>query len=211
MHGVRRRAAAVAAISAASVFAFTPSAMAAASLKLSKTSGLKAGDKIEVVSLTGLEPNLASVAVGQCKPVVTGTADCNISGSLLGTADAGGKWKPGSKGSTITLEAKIGGTDCTAKSGACIIGVTSLTNPTNILAKVSLSFSGSGSGGGGGGGNGGGSGDNNGGGGNGNNGSNLPHTGSPDGIPTYALVASALVLTGGAALLIIPRRRRRDI
>ncbi|TDE36549.1 LPXTG cell wall anchor domain-containing protein, partial [Actinomadura sp. 6K520] len=35
-----------------------------------------------------------------------------------------------------------------------------------------------------------------------------PNTGSPDGLPTYAMIASALVMAGGAALLIIPRRRR---
>jgi hypothetical protein len=213
MHRTRKQAVVVAAITTASVLALGPPALAAPTLKMSRTTGLKAGDKINVVSLTGLKPGLASVAIGQCKPVVTGTADCDISGALLGTADAAGKWKPGAKGSTITLQAKIGTTACTAKPGACIIGVTSLTNPTNVLVKVPLTFSGSGGGGShggdgdnGGGGNGGGNG---GGGGNGNGGQNLPHTGSPDGIPTYALIASALVLGGGAALLIIPRRRSR--
>ncbi|MBO2447853.1 LPXTG cell wall anchor domain-containing protein [Actinomadura barringtoniae] len=208
MRRTRKQAATVAAITTASVLALGPPALAAPTLKMSKTTGLKAGDKIDVVSLTGLKPNLASVAIGQCKPVVTGTADCDISGALLGTADGSGKWKPGAKGSTITLLAKIGSTSCTAKAGACIIGVTSLTDPTNVLVKVPLTFSSSGGNGSGGNGDGG-NGDGNGGDGNGSSGQNLPHTGSPDGLPTYALVASALVLSGGAALLIIPRRRRR--
>jgi len=199
----RKKATVVAAVAGASVIALGPPALAAPTLKLNKTAGLKAGGTVTVVSLTGLQPNLASVAIGQCKPVVTGTADCNISGSLLGEADASGTWKPGAKGRTITLQSKIGGIDCTAKAGACIIGVTSLTNPTNVLVKVPLTFSGGGSGNGGSGN--GGSGGNN----QADGGEKLPHTGGPDGLPTYALIASALVLSGGAALLIIPRRRQR--
>lgn len=211
MRHLRSRAGTLIAMAGAGVLALSDPAQAAVTLKMSKTTGLKVGDKIEIVTLTGLKPNLASVAVGQCKPRVAGPTDCNTSGSLLGTADAAGKWKPGAKGSTITVVAKIGSTDCTAKAGACIIGVTSLTDPSNVLATVPLTFSGGGGGGGdddgdgsddNGGGSGGGTGD-------GGTGS-LPTTGSPDGVPTFALVASALVMTGGAALLIIPRRRRRE-
>lgn len=178
------------------LFAASPAQAAAPSLKLSATSGVKVGQTITVTSLTGLAANLPSVAIGQCKPNVTGTSDCNLTGSLLGQADASGKWTPGAKGSTITLVKSIGGVDCTAKSGACIIGVTSLVNPTNVLARVPLTFSSGGS-----------------------SatpaptsssspGTSLPMTGSPDGIPTFALAASALVLACGALLFLLPSRRR---
>ncbi|GAA3203304.1 neocarzinostatin apoprotein domain-containing protein [Actinocorallia longicatena] len=191
-----------AAIALAGALAFSSAAHAAPKLSLSKTTGLKVGDVISVTSLTGLAPNLLSVAVGQCKPKVTGTSDCNISGSLLGTGDASGKWKPGAKGTKITLVKEIGGTDCTAKAGACVIGVTSLTDPSNVLTMVPLTFSSS-------------------------SGttpttsssaspgtspsstSSLPNTGSPDGVPTFALAASALVLTGLGVLFLLPRRRTR--
>ena len=81
------------------------------------------------------------------------------------------------------------------------------------LPNLALTFAGKSgnTGGGNGGGNGGdgGGGPTGSGGANGTGGSkNLPDTGSPDGVPTYALIASALVMAGGAALLIIPRRRR---
>lgn len=210
MRQLRSRAGTLIAMAGAGVLALSDPAQAAVTLKMSKTTGLKAGDKIQIVTLAGLKPNLASVAVGQCKPRVAGPTDCHTSGSLLGTADASGKWKPGDKGSTITVVAKIGSTDCTAKAGACIIGVTSLTDPSKVLATVPLTFSGGGGGGGGGGDDDGG--DNGGGGGGAGDGDtgSLPTTGSPDGVPTFALVASALVMTGGAALLIIPRRRRRE-
>lgn len=81
-------------------------------------------------------------------------------------------------------------------------------DPTPVTTHTPSTGGGSGEGGSGGGGSdGGGSGGGSGGGGSGGNG-DLPYTGSPDGLPTYALVASALVMAGGAALLILPRRRK---
>ena len=201
-----------AAAAAAAALACVPatSASAAAQLTLSKSTGFKVGETINVVSLTGLKANLTQVYIAQCKASVTGPTDCELSGALSGNADASGKWKP-AKGTSIKLVKAINGTDCTSKAGACIIGVTSLTNPGAVLARVPMTF-------------GGGSTTPNS---NSNNGSNngstndddtppattdgntsLPHTGSPDGVPTFALAASALVLTGVAALFLVPRRRR---
>ncbi|MEC3957749.1 neocarzinostatin apoprotein domain-containing protein [Nocardia sp. CDC153] len=107
----------------------------AASVDVSQAWGVSAGQTISV-SVSGLAPNLASVAVGQCTAQISGPSDCNLGGSLLGTADVQGNWSGGS----ITLVASVGGVDCTAAAGACTIAVTSLTDPTNILASVPLSF-----------------------------------------------------------------------
>ncbi|MGW4247758.1 neocarzinostatin apoprotein domain-containing protein [Nocardia sp. NPDC004722] len=107
----------------------------AASVDVSQSWGVSAGQTVSV-SVSGLTPNLASVAVGQCKAQISGPSDCNLGGSLLGTADAQGNWSGGG----ITLVSSVGGVDCTAAAGACTISVTSLTDPNNILASVPLSF-----------------------------------------------------------------------
>ncbi|MEO3784371.1 neocarzinostatin apoprotein domain-containing protein [Actinocorallia sp. B10E7] len=204
----------VAALGAAAALVCAPSAAsaAAAKLTLSKSSGLAVGETINVVSLTGLKANLSQVYVAQCKAKVGGPTDCELGSALQGAADGSGKWKS-SKGTAIKLVKTINGVDCTSKAGACIIGVTSLTNPGNVIATTPLTFGGSSS--------------NNGSNNDTNNGSNnndtnngstntndgndsLPQTGSPDGIPTFALAASALVLTGVAALFLVPRRRQAD-
>lgn len=200
----------VAALTAAVTLACAPaaSASAAAKLALSKSSGLSVGSTVTVVSLTGLKANLTQVYIAQCKSAVAGPSDCELSSALSGNADAAGKWKP-SKGTSIKLVKAIGGTDCTAKAGTCIIGVTSLTNPGNVLARVPLAFGGGSSSP---------SDDSSDDSGNSStdspsttdNNTSLPQTGSPDGVPTFALAASALVLTGVAALFLVPRRRRAD-
>ncbi|WP_405495732.1 neocarzinostatin apoprotein domain-containing protein [Nocardia sp. NBC_00511] len=107
----------------------------AASVQVSQSGGVAAGQSVSV-SVSGLAPNLASVAVGQCKAQISGPSDCNLGGSLLGTADGQGNWQAGS----VSLVGSVGGVDCTAASGACVIAVTSLTDPNNILASVPLSF-----------------------------------------------------------------------
>ncbi|MFB4307427.1 neocarzinostatin apoprotein domain-containing protein [Actinomadura sp. GTD37] len=214
MTGIRRRAGTVAAIAAAGVLALAPPALAAPKISASKTTGLKAGDTI-TVQVTGMSPNETFVTLGLCKPGPKLPSDCaaqDTGGAMVGGTDADGNFvtKDKSKNAKIKVVAKAGGVDCTTKAGACVLAVTAPGNQGPNSAEIPLSFVAGSGGGGGGGGNGGGG---NGGGGTGGNGGNggggdLPNTGSPDGVPTYALVASALVMAGGAALLIIPRRRK---
>ncbi|WP_327146171.1 neocarzinostatin apoprotein domain-containing protein [Nocardia sp. NBC_01327] len=109
----------------------------AASVQLSRSGGVGAGQSI-TVSVSGLAPGLASVAVGQCKSQISGPNDCNLGGSILGNADGSGTWQADSH--SITLVGSIGGVDCTSAPGACTISVTSLTDPTNILASIPLTF-----------------------------------------------------------------------
>ena len=212
MTGIRRRAGTVAAIAAAGVLAFAPSALAAPKITASKTTGLKAGDTI-TVQVSGMTPNETFVTLGLCKPGPKLPNDCaaqDTGGAILGGTDAEGNFitKAKSKNAKIKVVAKAGGVDCTTKTGACVIAVTAPGNQGPNTAEIPVGFA-AGTGGGGDGGSGGGGGDGGGGTGGGNAGGNdLPNTGSPDGVPTYALVASALVMAGGAALLIIPRRRR---
>ncbi|WP_330180387.1 neocarzinostatin apoprotein domain-containing protein [Nocardia sp. NBC_01503] len=109
----------------------------AASVSLSQTGGLGAGQSISV-SVSGLAPNLASVAVGQCTSQVSGPGDCNLGGSILGRADGEGNWQ--ASRDTITVVGSVGGVDCASAPGACTIAVTSLTDPTNIIASIPLTF-----------------------------------------------------------------------
>src|SRR5262245_15110472 len=125
--------AALTGLAAAAIFGAAPAQ--AAQVQLSAADGVAVGQSIDV-SVSGLTPNLTSVAVGQCTANISGPSDCNLGGSLLGTADADGNWQAGS----IGLVATVGGVDCTAAPGACTIAVTSLTDPTNILAAVPLRF-----------------------------------------------------------------------
>lgn len=212
MTGIRGRAGAVAALAGACVLALAPPALAAPKITASKTTGVKAGDTI-TVQVTGLSPGESFVTLGECKPGPKLPTDCaaqSTGGAIVGSSDADGNFvtKAGSKDAKIKLVAKAGGADCTAKAGACVLAVTAPGNQGPNTAEIPLTFTGGGSpGGGSGGGSGsGGSGGGNGGGSGG--GGDLPYTGSPDGLPTYGLVASALVMAGGAALLILPRRRK---
>ncbi|NVI92792.1 hypothetical protein [Actinomadura sp. BRA 177] len=215
MRSLYRRLGVVSAIGAVGVLGLGPTALAAPALKMSKTTGVKAGDSITVESFSGLDPDLQAIVIGQCKPVLAQGACVNDKALVGGKSDAKGNWTPGKGGpKAIVLVEKVGDVDCTAKAGACVIAATSLLDPTHVLAKVPLTFGkgGGGNDGGGGGNDGGG---NDGGGGGGKTGGGkpdgqLPYTGSPDGLPTYALIASALVMAGGAALFIIPRRRRES-
>ncbi|KAA8889424.1 hypothetical protein F3087_10890 [Nocardia colli] len=131
--------AALAAFTTIAVLAGTPAALAVPALQVSQSTGLAAGQTI-TVTLDGLPANMPAVAVGQCKPQITSPGDCNLPGSMLGTADAQGKWQPTGEKRSIALVADVGGTDCTAAPGACTISVTSLTNATEIIASVPLTF-----------------------------------------------------------------------
>ncbi|WP_194818179.1 neocarzinostatin apoprotein domain-containing protein [Nocardia sp. XZ_19_385] len=133
------RLAVLAAAACGGLLAAAPAALAAPTLQLDASTGVAAGQTI-TVNLEGLDANLAGVAVGQCKPQVVAPTDCNLSGSLMGAADAQGVWQPRAGGRTLTLVGAVGGTDCTTAPGACAISVTSLTNPSQILASVPLTF-----------------------------------------------------------------------
>ncbi|WP_330180388.1 neocarzinostatin apoprotein domain-containing protein [Nocardia sp. NBC_01503] len=133
------RGVAGAAVLTAALLATSPSAAAAPVLHPTPSGAVTDGQTV-TVALDGLPANLPTVAIGQCKPTITTPADCNLGGSLLGTADAAGTWQPGDRGSVITIVSKIGDVDCTAAPGACTLAVTSLTNPSAILAAVPLTF-----------------------------------------------------------------------
>ncbi|NNH68469.1 hypothetical protein HLB23_00975 [Nocardia uniformis] len=116
-----------------------PAAHAAPTLEVSESSGLSVGQTV-TVTLDGLPPNLPTVAVGQCKPEIIVPTDCDLAGSRMGKADEQGVWEPNDGTRTITLVASIGGVDCASAPGACTVAVTSLTDPSNILASVPLEF-----------------------------------------------------------------------
>ncbi|WP_067833197.1 neocarzinostatin apoprotein domain-containing protein [Actinomadura kijaniata] len=205
------------AVAPATLAAVSADAAARPRLQVSKTTGLKDGDQITVsasgFTRTGQSP------LGLCKPPAAGLDDCELAAphAYMGQV-ADGRWtsSDGKSSVRVTIKKNVKGTDCTARPGACVVGVTLIgvsgADRTANTAMVPLTI-GQGSGGGvdGGGGNGNGNGNGNGSGNGSGDGDDrkLPHTGSPDGVPTYALVASALVMGGSAALLIIPRRRRR--
>ncbi len=124
---------------AAILIMVAPNAFAAPQLRPSQTDNVTVGQQI-TVALDGLPPDMPQVAVGQCKPQIVAPSDCNLTGSLLGNADARGVWQPMAAGATVTLVAAVGGVDCTAAPGACTLAVTSLMNPSQILASVPLTF-----------------------------------------------------------------------
>ncbi|MFC9437072.1 neocarzinostatin apoprotein domain-containing protein [Nocardia sp. NPDC057030] len=126
-------------VAAIAIVGGAPAALAAPALQVSQSTGVAAGQAI-TVTLDGLPANMPAVAVGQCKPQITGPGDCNLPGSMLGAADGQGRWQPNGDKRSIALVAAVGGTDCTAAPGACTISVTSLTNATEIIASVPLTF-----------------------------------------------------------------------
>ncbi|WP_157978550.1 MULTISPECIES: neocarzinostatin apoprotein domain-containing protein [Nocardia] len=134
----RIRFGAIAALTCAAAFGATGVATASPYLSVSQTAGVSPGQAV-YVSLSGIEGIQGSVAIGQCKAQVSGPADCNLPGTLLGKADDAGNWTSNS-GTAITLAASIGGVDCTAFEGACIVAVTALNNPSAMMATVPLSF-----------------------------------------------------------------------
>ncbi|MFF5083777.1 neocarzinostatin apoprotein domain-containing protein [Actinoplanes sp. NPDC000266] len=90
-------------------------ALAAPTLNVSKTTGLKDGEQI-TVSGTGFTKNLQQIAIGQCIKDVKGPADCNLSGgSQFTNADGTGKTPT----LTLKMSAVFSGHDCTKV--ACVI------------------------------------------------------------------------------------------
>jgi LPXTG-motif cell wall-anchored protein len=189
--------------------AYAPPSLAAPSVTVSKTSGLSDGESITVTG-SGFAPNMASIAVGQCKKGYTGPTDCNLQGgATFRTADASGKI------ATVTLKVAttFGGTDCTKVE--CVIGVAPL--PTNATpaevtansADIPITFGAAGA----------------------VAGTDtetdttdtatetdtadaaadLPKTGPTDSLPVILIGGSALILTGAGLLVLMPRRRRLEL
>lgn len=202
-----RSTAALAAATALVVTAFAAPAAAAPSLSVSKTTGLAPGDKV-TVSAKGLSPNQPFVPLGLCKPNPSRPTDCETApeSSVLGKTDASGVWHSASSDSTtaqITVKEKVGGVDCTAKAGACVIAV-SIT-ATRELAQEPLTIgagggtapspgsppaTGTGSGGSG-----------------GSGGDRLAETGPADGIPVALIGGGTLLVLGTAGMVLVRRRR----
>ncbi|MGV9408906.1 neocarzinostatin apoprotein domain-containing protein [Nocardia sp. NPDC003693] len=141
MRRLDARVALLAAATAAALTCGAPTATADPVLQADQSTGVAAGQSI-TVTLAGLPANLPSVAVGQCKPQIVSPADCNLSGALLGAADATGAWQPNGGKRTLVLAASVGATNCESAPGACTLSVTSLTNPTQILTSIPLTFGG---------------------------------------------------------------------
>lgn len=139
MKFVTTRLGVLAAATGAAALAATGTASAGPALWVSQTSGVSVGQTVSV-SLSGISADLGSVAIGQCKSSVASVADCNLAGGLLGKADGSGQWVSNKGTDAITLVGSLGGANCAAAPGTCIIAVTSLNNPYNILATVPLTF-----------------------------------------------------------------------
>ncbi|WP_051338628.1 neocarzinostatin apoprotein domain-containing protein [Streptomyces flavidovirens] len=183
-----------AALAAATALALTalaaPAAAAAPSLTVSRSTGLVPGDKV-TVSAKGLSPNQPFVPLGLCKPNPAGPTDCATApeSSVIGKTDASGVWHSASSNGTtarITVKAKVGGVDCTAKAGACVIAVSITATRELAQAPLTVGAGGATTSGGI---------------------DSLPKTGPSDGIPV-ALLGGGTLLVLGASVMFLMRRRR---
>lgn len=201
------------ALAAASVLAAVVAgpAAAAGTLTVSKSTGLAVGDRV-TVSAKGLSPDQGFVPIGLCKPKPAGPADCETSpdAAVIGKTDASGVWHTAANGATtaqITVKAQVGGADCAAKAGNCVIAVS--ISATKELVEVPLTVGAGGPGassappaspadsgaspavsGGA------------------SSPGSLPQTGTTDGLPVAALLGGTLFLLGGCTLVLLRRGRR---
>lgn len=207
------RAVAAAAALALVMLVGAPAASAAPKLDMGPSTGLKDGQKV-TVKVSGFEPNLKNIAVGQCKEVQKGPSDCNLKGgATFRNADANGAIAD----VTITLAEKFGAIDCTKET--CVVAAAPLptTSPADVVAantaSVKITFGGGGedkqasddtaaappatnpaptapeS----------------------NNAGALPKTGGADSMPVLLMAAGALLMGGLGVLLILPGRRRQGV
>ena len=177
-------------------------AFAAPSMNVSQLTGLTDGQSI-TISGSGFEPNLQSIAIGQCVEGYAGPADCNTAGgATFRNADA-----QGNVGSfTIVVKEVFGGHDCTKVQ--CMIAAAPL--PTAVDAatvaantvEMEMSF------------------------GapqaepsasapaapapqdTGDDTETLPQTGAGDSIPAILLAATAMLAIGAGVVLLVPGRQK---
>src|SRR6478609_836132 len=175
-------------------------AFAAPSLNVSQLTGLTDGQKI-TISGSGFEPNLSSIAIGQCVEGYAGPADCNTAtGATFKNADASGNVAS----FEITVKEVFGSTDCTKQQ--CMIAAAPLPNATDAATvaantvELNISFGapaapsetattdplpdGDDTG-------------------------TLPKTGAGDSIPALLLAATAMVAIGAGLVLLVPGGRQK--
>ena len=174
-------------------------AFAAPSLKVSQLTGLTDGQKI-TISGSGFEPNLSSIAIGQCVEGYAGPADCNTAtGATFKNADASGNVAP----FEITVKEVFGSTDCTKQQ--CMIAAAPLPNATDAATvaantvEMKMSFGAPESA---------------------SSASpttasttddsaeTLPQTGAGDSIPAILLAATAMLAIGAGVVLLVPGRQK---
>ncbi|MEU8243882.1 neocarzinostatin apoprotein domain-containing protein [Actinoplanes missouriensis] len=110
----RLAAAAAAGLLCALSVGVTPAA-AKATLKVSKTTGLKSGDSV-TVSGTGFTKNLTDLALGQCVKNPKGPSDCNLAGgAVFAKTDGSGKTDT----VTLKLATSFSGKEC--GTDGCVI------------------------------------------------------------------------------------------
>ena len=169
-------------------------AFAAPTLNVSQLTGLTDGQTI-TVSGSGFEPNLKSIAIGECVQGYTGPSDCNTAGgATFRNADASG-----SIGSfTITVKKVFGSHDCTKVQ--CMIAAAPLPNAVDDATvaantvEMDISFGApqptatptTG-------------GD--------DDDETLPKTGAGDSVPVLLLGATAMLAIGAGLMLLVPGRR----
>lgn len=173
-------------------------AYAAPTLNVSQLTGLTDGQTI-TISGGGFEPNLTSIAIGQCITGYTGPSDCNTAGgATFRNADANGNIAQ----FTITVTETFGGHDCTKVQ--CMIAAGPLPNAADAATiaantvEKNITF-----------------------------GAPaaaesptaepttapttptepLPQTGAGDSIPALLLAATAMLAIGGGLVLLLPGRR----
>lgn len=174
-------------------------AFAAPSMNVSQLTGLQDGQTL-TISGSGFEPNLNSIAIGQCVEGYTGPADCNTAtGATFRNADAQGNFGP----LTIKVAEVFGDVDCTKVQ--CMIAAAPLPNAVDAATvsantvEMNISFA---------------SaeapepsetattapvpdGDD----------EALPQTGAGDSIPALLLAATAMLAIGAGLVLLVPSRR----
>lgn len=187
MSDLTKRAAALAlGVLAATVLFGAGPAQAAPTLTLSKSTGLKDGDRI-TVNGSGFKPGLTQIAIGQCIAEVSGPTDCHLAGGAqFVNADATGKIPA----VTLKLSEKFGSFDCTKRQ--CVVAAQILPSGDNAgdiaanKTSTRITF------------------------GTASSAPTLPKTGPGDEYLVIALTGSAALLCGIGFVLLLPRARRRN-